>query len=98
MDEEGGSQPQADRLAAKPCSKVTINDQEHELTDGSVVIAAITSCTNTSNPTVILDAGLLARNAAAKGLKAAPWFKTSLGPGSLGVTRYRKQAGGLDVL
>src|SRR5690606_20336024 len=53
MDEEGGSQPQADRLAAKPCSLVRIGDEEHEITDGSVVIAAITSCTNTSNPAVM---------------------------------------------
>src|SRR5690606_23904581 len=80
---EGGDQPQAERLAAKPVSKITLECGEHELTDGSVVIAAITSCTNTSNPTVMLGAGLLARNAAARGLKAAPWVKTSLGPGSL---------------
>src|SRR5690606_6232602 len=95
---EGGAQPQADRLAAKPVSKVTLGDNEHELTDGSVVIAAITSCTNTSNPAVMLGAGLLARNAAAKGLKAAPWVKTSLGPGSLVVTDYLKKAGVLDDL
>jgi aconitate hydratase len=98
MDAEGGDQPQAERLAAKPTSKIRIHDQEHELTDGSVVIAAITSCTNTSNPAVMLGAGLLARNAAAKGLKAAPWVKTSLGPGSLVVTDYLKKAGVLDDL
>ncbi len=98
MDEEGGSQPQAQRLAAKPTSKIRIHDQEHELTDGSVVIAAITSCTNTSNPAVMLGAGLLARNAAAKGLKAAPWVKTSLGPGSLVVTDYLQKAGVLADL
>ena len=63
------------------------------LRDGSVVIAAITSCTNTSNPAVMLGAGLLARNAVAKGLKAQPWVKTSLGPGSLVVTDYLKKAG-----
>ena len=83
---EGGDQPQAERLAAKPVSKITIGDGEHQLCDGSVVIAAITSCTNTSNPAVMLGAGLLARNAVAKGLKAAPWVKTSLAPGSLVVT------------
>jgi aconitate hydratase len=58
-----------------------------------VVIAAITSCTNTSNPAVMLGAGLLARNAVARGLKPAPWVKTSLGPGSLVVTDYLKKAG-----
>ncbi|KFN51485.1 aconitate hydratase AcnA [Arenimonas composti] len=95
---EGGSQEQADRLAAKPRSKIRIDDGEHELTDGSVVIAAITSCTNTSNPAVMLGAGLLARNAVARGLKAAPWVKTSLGPGSLVVTDYLKKAGVLADL
>jgi len=63
-----------------------------------VVIAAITSCTNTSNPAVMLAAGLVARNAVAKGLKAAPWVKTSLGPGSLVVTDYLRKAGVLDDL
>ncbi|WCE03686.1 aconitate hydratase AcnA [Pseudoxanthomonas sp. JBR18] len=69
-----------------------------KLKDGSVVIAAITSCTNTSNPAVMLGAGLLARNAVAKGLKAAPWVKTSLGPGSLVVTDYLKKAGVMEDL
>ena len=69
-----------------------------KLKDGAVVIAAITSCTNTSNPAVMLGAGLLARNAAAKGLKVAPWVKTSLGPGSLVVTDYLKKAGVMDDL
>ena len=96
--EEGGAQPQAEHLAAKPKSKIRIKDVDAELTDGSVVIAAITSCTNTSNPAVMLGAGLLARNAVAKGLKAAPWVKTSLGPGSLVVTDYLKKAGVLDDL
>jgi len=95
---EGGDQPQAERLAAKPVSKIRIDDGEHQLCDGSVVIAAITSCTNTSNPAVMLGAGLLARNAAARGLKAAPWVKTSLGPGSLVVTDYLKKAGVMDDL
>jgi aconitate hydratase A / 2-methylisocitrate dehydratase len=70
----------------------------HMLMDGAVVIAAITSCTNTSNPAVMLGAGLLARNAVAKGLKPAPWVKTSLGPGSLVVTDYLKKAGVLADL
>ncbi|RNF85451.1 aconitate hydratase AcnA [Montanilutibacter psychrotolerans] len=96
--EEGGAQPQAEHLAAKPISRIRIHDQDAELCDGSVVIAAITSCTNTSNPAVMLGAGLLARNAAARGLKAAPWVKTSLGPGSLVVTDYLKKAGVMDDL
>jgi aconitate hydratase len=98
MDEEGGDQPQAAHLAALPRARIRIHDQDHELKDGSVVIAAITSCTNTSNPAVMLGAGLLARNAAARGLKAAPWVKTSLGPGSLVVTDYLRKAGVLDDL
>jgi aconitate hydratase len=96
--DEGGAQPQAEHLAAKPVSKIRINDQDAELSDGSVVIAAITSCTNTSNPAVMLGAGLLARNAAKLGLKAKPWVKTSLGPGSLVVTDYLKKAGVLADL
>jgi aconitate hydratase len=63
------------------------------LDDGHVVIAAITSCTNTSNPAVMLGAGLLARNAVAKGLRSKPWVKTSLAPGSLVVTEYLDRAG-----
>ncbi|MCX7043601.1 MAG: aconitate hydratase AcnA [Gammaproteobacteria bacterium] len=98
FDAEGGDQPQAEHLAAKPAAKIRIRDQDAHLNDGSVVIAAITSCTNTSNPAVMLAAGLLARNAVAKGLKAAPWVKTSLGPGSLVVTDYLIKAGLLDDL
>ncbi|MBP6309475.1 MAG: aconitate hydratase AcnA [Arenimonas sp.] len=75
--------------------QTSINGQAVEMKDGAVVIAAITSCTNTSNPAVMLGAGLLARKAAARGLKPAPWVKTSLGPGSLVVTDYLKKA---DVL
>ncbi|HVI59361.1 MAG TPA: aconitate hydratase AcnA [Luteimonas sp.] len=98
FEKEGGGQPQAERLAAKPISTICVEDCEYQIADGSVVIAAITSCTNTSNPAVMLGAGLLARNAAAKGLKAAPWVKTSLGPGSLVVTDYLKKAGVMDDL
>jgi aconitate hydratase len=65
----------------------------YELEHGSVVIAAITSCTNTSNPYVMMAAGLVARKAAAKGLKAKPWVKTSLAPGSKVVTEYLNQSG-----
>ncbi len=71
---------------------------EYELKDGAVVIAAITSCTNTSNPAVMLGAGLLAQKAVAKGLKVKPWVKPSLGPGSLVVTDYLKKAGVIEAL
>ena len=77
---------------------VEYNGEQFDLEDGAVVIAAITSCTNTSNPAVMLGAGLLARNAAAKGLKAKPWVKTSLGPGSRVVTDYLNKAGLMDDL
>ncbi|MEO6154774.1 MAG: aconitate hydratase AcnA, partial [Thermomonas sp.] len=96
--DEGGAQPQAEHLAANPISRIRIKDQDAVLCDGSVVIAAITSCTNTSNPAVMLGAGLLARNAVAKGLKSAPWVKTSIGPGSLVVTDYLRKAGVLADL
>ncbi len=65
---------------------------QYNLCHGSVVIAAITSCTNTSNPSVLMAAGLLARNAAAKGMKVKPWVKTSLAPGSKVVTDYLQEA------
>ncbi|WP_310600591.1 aconitate hydratase AcnA [Desulfobulbus sp.] len=68
------------------------------LTNGSVVIAAITSCTNTSNPDVMIGAGLLARKARARGLASKPWVKTSLAPGSRVVTRYLEQSGLLTDL
>jgi len=77
---------------------VIYREAEFELKDGAVVIAAITSCTNTSNPAVMLGAGLLARNAVARGLKVKPWVKTSLGPGSRVVTDYLVEAGVLDDL
>jgi aconitate hydratase len=73
-------------------------EQDFELRDGAVVIAAITSCTNTSNPAVMLGAGLLARNAAARGLQVKPWVKTSLGPGSRVVSEYLEKAGLMDDL
>ncbi len=71
---------------------------EFELRDGHVVIAAITSCTNTSNPSVMVGAGLLARNAVKRGLVRKPWVKTSLAPGSKVVTDYLTRAGLLDDL
>jgi aconitate hydratase len=78
--------------------KVEYNGQSFTLRHGAVVIAAITSCTNTSNPSVMLAAGLLARNAVKKGLKSKPWVKTSLAPGSKVVTDYLRQAGVQEYL
>ena len=78
---------------------VTLADGvETEVGNGDVVIAAITSCTNTSNPSVMVGAGLLARNARARGLKVRPWVKTSLAPGSKVVTEYLERAGLQDDL
>ena len=75
-------------------ARVTLADgSDVELGHGDVVIAAITSCTNTSNPSVMLGAGLLARNAVARGLRRKPWVKTSLAPGSMVVTDYLERAG-----
>ena len=71
---------------------------DKDVKDGAVVIAAITSCTNTSNPSVLIGAGLVAQKAAAKGLTAKPWVKPSIGPGSKVVTEYLKEAGLLEEL
>ncbi|CNE57983.1 aconitate hydratase [Yersinia nurmii] len=71
----------------------SLNGENHQLENGAVVIAAITSCTNTSNPSVLMAAGLLAKHAAEKGLKTKPWVKTSLAPGSKVVTEYLNSAG-----
>jgi aconitate hydratase len=96
FESEGGDTAVGhDESASAEGSKAVKN---FHLKDGAVVIAAITSCTNTSNPAVMLGAGLLARNAVKKGLKAAPWVKTSLGPGSLVVTDYLKKANVLGDL
>ena len=70
-----------------------VDGADYTLSDGDVVIAAITSCTNTSNPTVLIAAGLVARNAVALGLKSKPWVKTSLAPGSKVVADYLEKAG-----
>ncbi len=70
-----------------------VEDADFELSDGHVVIAAITSCTNTSNPSVLVTAGLLARNARERGLSVKPWVKTSLAPGSQVVTDYLERSG-----
>jgi aconitate hydratase len=77
---------------------VQMNGDKFQLAHGSVVIAAITSCTNTSNPSVLIGAGLLAKKAAEKGLTRKPWVKTSLAPGSKVVTEYLKDSGLLPHL
>ncbi len=77
---------------------VNAEKASYKFTDGDIAVAAITSCTNTSNPAVMLGAGLLARNAAAKGLKVKPWVKTSLAPGSRVVSHYLNSAGLMDDL
>jgi aconitate hydratase len=84
-----------DRPKASPDATVPVamNGERGVLGHGSVVIAAITSCTNTSNPSVMLGAGLLARKAVARGLRVRPWVKTSLAPGSKVVTRYLAESG-----
>lgn len=75
------------------CAQGTVEGTDEKITHGAVVIAAITSCTNTSNPSVMLGAGLLAKKAAEKGLKSKPYVKTSLAPGSRVVTDYLDKAG-----
>jgi len=74
-------------------NSVEMNGETFDLEDGDVVISSITSCTNTSNPSVLIAAGLLAKNAVAKGLGSKPWVKTSLAPGSMAVTEYLNHAG-----
>ncbi len=88
-----GEGPQAPLTASRAGISVTFGGTAFRLYNGSVVIAAITSCTNTSNPSVMIGAGLLARNAVARGLKTRPWVKTSFAPGSKVVTRYLDAAG-----
>ncbi len=78
--------------------RVPVQGESHDLGNGDVVIAAITSCTNTSNPSVLIAAGLVARKAHAKGLKVKPWVKTSLAPGSQVVTDYLNESGLTDDL
>ena len=84
-------------ISSHPVSTV-INEETVELDDGAVVIAAITSCTNTSNPSVMLAAGLVAKKAVALGLNVKPWVKTSLAPGSRVVTAYLEEAKLTDAL
>ena len=95
---EGGGTAVGNEQLAKGQADVELDGKAFRLKDGAVVIAAITSCTNTSNPAVMIGAGLLARNAAARGLNRQPWVKTSLGPGSRVVTDYLEKAGVLTEL
>jgi aconitate hydratase len=81
------------KKAADAHKRYAVEGRTHDLGHGDVVIAAITSCTNTSNPSVLIGAGLLARNALAKGLKTKPWVKTSLAPGSQVVADYLANSG-----
>ncbi len=87
-----------DMAGADGPREAVVEGANYPLRDGDVVIAAITSCTNTSNPSVLIAAGLLARNAVARGLQTKPWVKTSLAPGSQVVADYLKEAGLQDPL
>jgi len=97
-NEGGGTAVGHDESACGPGQRVSMRGEDFDLHDGAVVIAAITSCTNTSNPAVMLGAGLLAKKAAARGLKSKPWVKTSLAPGSKVVTDYLERSGLLAEL
>ncbi len=110
LNREGGQQPsgEASQPQAKKSSVALMdwegpvatepNDRAHLLEDGSIVIAAITSCTNTSNPSVMVGAGLLAKKAVERGLMTRPWVKTSLAPGSRVVQDYLERSGLLQYL
>jgi aconitate hydratase len=89
---------QAERSSDPRVAVVELDGQPSAITDGTIVIAAITSCTNTSNPSVMVGAGLLARNAVEKGLDVKPWVKTSMAPGSKVVTDYLETSGVLPYL
>jgi len=96
--EEALAALKAERSLESRPAQGTIHGEDFELDDGAVVIASITSCTNTSNPSVMLGAGLVARKAVEKGLKVKPWVKTSLAPGSQVVTEYLNAASLMDDL
>ena len=100
QDESGYPIPSEETCtpAKKIACGINLNEIEVQISDGSVVIAAITSCTNTSNPFVMIGAGLLAKNAVKKGLKVPPFVKTSLAPGSRVVIRYLEDAGLMPYL
>ena len=97
-EELGGNAVSAVDTGLVRSVQVELDGEPFELCEGAVTIAAITSCTNTSNPSVMIGAGLLARNAARRGLRRQPWVKTSLAPGSQVVTDYLEKAGLLDEL
>jgi aconitate hydratase len=99
-DPTAGGEPEDEETEAVPSGAVTVtlDGEEAELRHGSAVIAAITSCTNTSNPSVMIGAGLLAKKAVEKGLTVQPHVKTSLAPGSKVVTEYLETSGLLDYL
>ncbi|MBT8198346.1 MAG: aconitate hydratase AcnA [Acidimicrobiia bacterium] len=96
MEGEGG--PSGEGVAEPERVSVSYDGESFDLNDGSVVIAAITSCTNTSNPDVMVGAGLVARKARERGLTRKPWVKTSFAPGSKVVTEYLAEAGLMDDL
>jgi aconitate hydratase len=93
QDARGASKMAVEEFAEEGGGTAVAARPRTELSDGAVVIAAITSCTNTSNPAVLVGAGLLAKRAVEKGLRSAPWVKTSLAPGSKVVTDYLAKAG-----
>ena len=97
-DEGGHGAPGVDDCHEKGAVEYEMDGQRHLLKHGAVVIAAITSCTNTSNPAVLLAAGLVAKKAQERGLRPKPWVKTSLAPGSQVVPAYLKKAGLMDAL
>jgi len=97
-DEGGGTAPGNSEVQQQGAVEVDYQGRHFLLKHGDVVIAAITSCTNTSNPTVLIGAGLLAQKARARGLITQPWVKTSLAPGSQVVTDYLQKAGLLEAL
>jgi aconitate hydratase A / 2-methylisocitrate dehydratase len=95
---EGGGGTITTEAESPPIARPVLNGEACELRDGSVVIAAITSCTNTSNPSVMMGAGLLAKKAVERGLNSRPWVKTSMAPGSRVVTEYLTASGLMPYL
>jgi len=98
LGEGGGTAIASEESSHGGVAPVALDDERFLLKDGAVVLAAITSCTNTSNPSVMLAAGLLARRAAERGLRPKPWVKCSLAPGSQVVTAYLKATGLMESL
>src|SRR5699024_12018893 len=88
----GGSAAEHQHVVGRASNPVQVKGEDFSIDHGIVSIASITSCTNTSNPSVMMAAGLLARNAADRGLVSKPWVKTSMAPGSQVVTNYYTKA------